>query len=159
MVHQAQTSGTNGTNGTSGSSPLVPGLDNEVLTSDGSGGIVAEANFTYNGPDGVLTLNASYDKVNTKTSTNISTTTIIDTFGTDFGCSAIFEYCITNTNGYKRMGQVFSTWDNASAVFTDISSPDLNGSTADLVWKVQVNSGSVELIATISVDTWEFSFG
>ena len=53
------------------------------------------------------------------------------------------------------MGQVFSTWDNASAVFTDISSPDLNGSTADLVWKVQVNSGSVELIATISVDTWD----
>jgi hypothetical protein len=133
----------------------VPGLDNEVLTSDGSGGIVAESNFTYNGSDSVLTLTGSYDKVNTKSVPNISTTTTIDTFGTDFGCSAIFEYCITNNSGYKRMGQVFSTWDNASAVFTDISSPDLNGLTTGLIWKVTVTSGSVELIANIGSGTWD----
>jgi hypothetical protein len=41
------TSGTNGTSGTSGTSPTVPGLNNEVLTSDGSGGIVAESNMTF----------------------------------------------------------------------------------------------------------------
>jgi hypothetical protein len=53
------------------------------------------------------------------------------------------------------MGQVFSTWDTSSAVFTDVSSPDLNGSTAALIWKVQVVSGSVELVATISAGTWD----
>ena len=45
----AGTSGTSGTNGTSGTSVSVPGLNNEVLTSDGSGGIVAESNMTFDG--------------------------------------------------------------------------------------------------------------
>ena len=53
------------------------------------------------------------------------------------------------------MGQVFATWDGTNAVFTDISSPDLNGSTAALVWKVQVSSSQVELISTISSGTWK----
>jgi len=41
--------GTSGTDGTSGVSPTVGGLDNEVLTSDGSGGITSETNLTFNG--------------------------------------------------------------------------------------------------------------
>ena len=53
------------------------------------------------------------------------------------------------------MGQVFSTWDGSSAVFTDVSSPDLNGVTSAFEWKVNVTSGNVELVALISVGTWD----
>ena len=53
------------------------------------------------------------------------------------------------------MGQVYSTWDTLSATFTDVSSPDLNGSTAGLVWKVGVAGGSVNLEAQISSGTWD----
>jgi hypothetical protein len=125
------------------------------LTSDGSGNINAETTFTYNGTDRILTLTSSYDKVNTVTQTTVGSTQVIDTFSSDFGCSSIFEYCITESLGNKRMGQVFATWDTSSAVFTDISSPDLNGSTAGLVWKVQINSGQVELVANIFSGTWD----
>jgi hypothetical protein len=55
------------------------------------------------------------------------------------------------------MGQVYTTWNNSNAVYTDVSSPDLNGSTSNFVWKVQVNGGTgdVELVAVISGDTWD----
>ena len=52
------------------------------------------------------------------------------------------------------MGQVYGVWDTSSATFTDVSSPDLNGSTAGLVWKLQVNAPNVELVATISSGNW-----
>jgi hypothetical protein len=53
------------------------------------------------------------------------------------------------------MGQVYTTWDTSSAVFTDISSPDLNSSTAGFVWKVQVTSGNVELVCSITSGSWD----
>ncbi len=125
------------------------------MTSDGSGGIVAESGFTYNGVDKVLTLTQSYDKVDTKSELGVTTTQVIDSFGPDFGCAAFFEYCITESGGAKRMGQVYSTWNATSAVFTDVSTPDLGGSTAGFVWKVSVGGGTVNLDATISSGTWD----
>jgi hypothetical protein len=53
------------------------------------------------------------------------------------------------------MGQVYATWDTSSATFTDVSSPDLNASTAGLIWKVTVGGGTVNLDATISSGTWD----
>ena len=53
------------------------------------------------------------------------------------------------------MGQVFATWDSSSAVFTDISSPDLNGDTYGLRWVVAVAGTNVELIAQIGDGTWD----
>jgi hypothetical protein len=54
------------------------------------------------------------------------------------------------------MGQVYATWDGSSAVWTDVSSPDLNGSTANLIWKVAISGGStVDLIAVIFGGTWD----
>ncbi len=53
------------------------------------------------------------------------------------------------------MGQVFATWDSSSAVFTDVSSPDLNASTAGLTWQVVIASANVELVAKITTGTWE----
>jgi len=106
-----------------------------------------------------LTLNQSYDKVDTVSSTAVSTSGTIDSFTPDFGCAAFFEYCITESGGAKRMGQVYATWDIAGAAFTDVSTPDLNGSTADFVWKVNVAGGTVNLDAQIAGGTWDILVG
>jgi hypothetical protein len=53
------------------------------------------------------------------------------------------------------MGQIMATWDGSGAVFTDNSTPDLNSSTADFKWKVQLNGTTVELVADIVSGTWD----
>ena len=48
-VIETMTNGVSGTSGTSGTSITVPGSNNQVLTSDGAGSLVAEANLTFDG--------------------------------------------------------------------------------------------------------------
>jgi hypothetical protein len=43
------TRGTSGTAGTSGTSITIPGANNQLLTSNGSGSLVAESNLTFDG--------------------------------------------------------------------------------------------------------------
>ena len=52
------------------------------------------------------------------------------------------------------MGQIYAVWDNTSATHTDVASPDLNGSTSNYIWKVDVNGGSLELGCGINGGTW-----
>jgi hypothetical protein len=101
---QAILSGSSGTNGTSGTSPVVSGLNNEVLTSDGSGGIVAESNMTF---DGTL-LNITgrtdiYDTIGNIPSLNIfsqhnypqHSSLLIDSEGTPTGNTKLYGAEIT----------------------------------------------------------------
>jgi flavoprotein len=53
------------------------------------------------------------------------------------------------------MGQVYATWNSTLSTFTDISSPDLVGSTAGLKWDVYVIAPNVFLTAKISSGTWD----
>jgi hypothetical protein len=53
------------------------------------------------------------------------------------------------------MGQIYAVWDTANATHTDVSSPDLNGSTAGFVWKVDMITGSLQLSCAISSGTWD----
>jgi hypothetical protein len=53
------------------------------------------------------------------------------------------------------MGQVYAVWDTNGATHTDVSSPDLIGSTGGYTWKVQVNSGSLELACNVSAGNWD----
>ena len=53
------------------------------------------------------------------------------------------------------MGTVYAVWDTNSGTSTDVSSPDLNGSTANLVWKFGVSGGIARLEAAISGGTWD----
>jgi hypothetical protein len=122
--------------------------------SDGSGGITSSSNFTYNVGDNVLTLFSSISKVNSITVDTISAGQLIQSFTTDTGCAAIFEYCVTESGGAKRMGQIYAVWDNATATHTDVASPDLNSSTANYIWKVDVSGGSLELTCAINGGTW-----
>jgi hypothetical protein len=70
------------------------------------------------------------------------------------GCAALFEYCITENGGNKRMGQIYAVWDSGNATHTDVSSPDLNGSTAGYIWKVQINGSDLELACNVTSGTW-----
>jgi hypothetical protein len=53
------------------------------------------------------------------------------------------------------MGQIYAVWDGSSATHTDVSSPDLNGSTGGFIWKVQINGGFLELACNITAGTWD----
>ena len=123
--------------------------------SDGSGGVISSSAFTYNTTTKVQTLTSSYVKVDTKSATAVSATQVIDSFATNFGCAAFYEYCLTESGGAKRMGQIYATWDGSAAAFTDVSSPDLNGSTADLIWKVGISGGNVQLVANVLSGSWD----
>jgi hypothetical protein len=146
--------GTSGTSGSSGLSPLISGQTNEVLISDGLGGVQSDQSFTYDITNNTLNLNSSFFKTNTITLTGITNSIDVNVFDVNFGCSAIFEYCISEDNGAKRMGQVFSTWDSNDATFTDISTPDLNFSTTSFRWFVTVDNGNVKLIPIILSGSW-----
>jgi len=52
------------------------------------------------------------------------------------------------------MGQIYAVWDGSSATHTDVSSPDLNGSTAGYIWKVQINGGFLELACNVTSGNW-----
>jgi hypothetical protein len=86
---------------------------------------------------------------------NVNASRIIQSFNPNVGCAALFEYCITENGGAKRMGQIYAVWDGSSATHTDVSSPDLNGSTAGYIWKVQINSPTdLELACNVTTGTW-----
>jgi hypothetical protein len=65
------TQGIQGIQGLLGSTPTVPGSNNEVLTSNGAGAIVAESNLTFDGSlltinDRLLTTSSTYPNINTQ---------------------------------------------------------------------------------------------
>jgi collagen type I alpha len=66
------TQGITGTKGAQGTNPTAPGSNNEMLTSDGAGGIVAEANFTFDGSTAYLDGNLQIEQ---QTLTDASTVT------------------------------------------------------------------------------------
>jgi hypothetical protein len=53
------------------------------------------------------------------------------------------------------MGQIYAVWDTSSATHTDVSSPDLNASTANFIWKVDIIIGNLELSCSIGGGTWD----
>jgi hypothetical protein len=152
-------SGSSGTNGSSGQSVSITGGYGELLTSDGNGGVDSQPNLIYTtgNTHNVLTINDSYIRVVTRSFGGIEsgTTRVVDAFHVSSGCSAIFEYCVESvfpsvSIGRKRMGQIFATWDSTESVYTDVSSPDLKGSTQGFQLKVQVQGNTVFLNAEVT---------
>jgi hypothetical protein len=81
---------------------------------------------------------------------------VIDTLPVSTGCSAIFEYCITElSTGNTRVGQIMATWRGSDTAFTDYSTPDLVGSTSDFTWSVESDGTNVTLVAEIDNYVWQ----
>jgi hypothetical protein len=58
-----------------------------------------------------------------------------------------------------RAGFVMSVWDSSTATYTDVSTPDLNGSTLGLNFSVIVSGSNVLLKANATSGTWTVKVG
>ena len=81
-------------------------------------------------------------------------TNIITTIPTTSGCSANFDYCVTENGGAMRAGTVKVVWNNSSAGYTDYSTTDIVGSTSGISFTADVSGGNVRLNAVITSGTW-----
>jgi hypothetical protein len=81
-------------------------------------------------------------------------TNIITTIPVTSGCSANFDYCVTENGGAMRAGTVKVVWNNSSAGYTDYSTTDIVGSTSGISFTADVSGGNVRLNAVITSGTW-----
>jgi hypothetical protein len=128
------------------------------LTSDGtSQGAIAQSGLTYDG-NSLIILGNQF--IESQSGSSISTTGVtITSLPTSTGSSAYFEYVIKNGSGYMRAGFVMAVWDSATATYTDVSTPDLNGSTLGLTFSVVVSAPNVILKANVTSGTWTVKVG
>jgi hypothetical protein len=81
--------------------------------------------------------------------------TVVDTFPTSSGQSSQYEYYLVKpSDNSTRTGVVMATWDTANVVWTEYSTPDLNGTTEAVDFRVVISSGNVQLRALITSGTW-----
>ena len=71
------------------------------------------------------------------------------------GCSADFNYYVHEIGGAMRAGTIKSVWNNSSAGYTDVSTTDIDGSTSDLEFVVEVIGTNVILKTVIFDGIWE----
>jgi len=126
-----------------------------VLTSDGTpNGAIAESGLTYDQEYLIL-----YGGQRTQTvdyATASAGTTLIDSFPTSTGSSCHFEYVVIEHNlNYRRSGVVMAVWNNTSARFTEYSTPDLDGSTLGIEFRVVVVGSDVQLQSEVSTGDWD----
>ena len=152
------TSGINGTSGTSGTgfNTISNPIDNRILTSTGSTNSAnAESNLTFDGT--ILELNGT-QKLNSSTHTSLGIgTTIIGTYSISISNSIWVDYIINDSVSF-RSGTLMSVHNNSITTYTDISTPDLGVSTTPFVLSTDINTGNIQVIATISTGTWDIKF-
>ena len=141
----------------------MSGNDNEVLTSNGAGGITSEPNLTFDGTTlGITgdTIEQGNQSLQSCRETGVTTTTLICRFPFISGSSATFDYYVydTGTNA-MRSGIVMTVWDGTNTAFTDSSTPDLNASTAAVKFYTVITGPNLELYAAIGGGTWNISVG
>jgi len=83
-----------------------------------------------------------------------STGTIL-TFAQSASKGAIVEYVVYDTNNYQRTGQVMASWDSSgNLVQNEVSTGDLNGSTAGIKLQFSVSGSDLLLRHGITSGTW-----
>lgn len=83
-------------------------------------------------------------------------TETVDSFATSLGSSALFHYTATNGTA-QRSGMFLATWLGALIDGSEESTPDVGGSTDDLVLSVDINAGQVRFRATAASNNWSVS--
>lgn len=109
------------------------------------------------GGGGSTTVTNNYDAgtpfENSDVDTGVET---VDTFATSLGSGAVWHYTCTNGTA-QRSGIFIATWLGATADGSEESTPDVGGSTADLVLSVDISAGVVRLRATAASNNWSVS--
>jgi len=139
----------------SGSSvTILNNANNRLTTATGNfNEFNAESNLTFDGS--FLSLTGS---LNIHSAGNASITTgqtEILSFPTTEGKSANFDYIVYNGTTDLRAGTIIAVWNTNDATYTDISTPDLNGSTEAIEFAVAVSAGDVKLFANVSSGTFD----
>jgi hypothetical protein len=125
------------------------------LTSDGtSNGAIAQSGITYNSTGSTFVIYGTEYQQSVVSTGVTSGTTAIVTIPTSSGCSADFNYCVTESEGAKRAGTVKSVWNSSTAGYTDVSTTDISGSTSNIGFTVTVSGSDVNLNAVVSGGTW-----
>lgn len=81
---------------------------------------------------------------------------VVDTFSVSSAYAARWDYIINGTA--QRAGTVYATWteDGAAVDYTEISTPDVNGTTIGSVsFTVTYSAGVINLNAVVSAGTWD----
>jgi hypothetical protein len=131
-----------------------------ILTSDGTPhGAIAESGLTYNSTTQALTLYGEEFQRSENVSSLTTGTSVVSTIPTSSGCSANFDYCVTESGGAMRSGIVKAVWNNSTAGYTDVSTTDIVGSTEGIEFTVDVSGGNVRLNAVITSGTWTVKVG
>jgi len=131
-----------------------------VLTSDGTpDGAIAESGFTYNSSSESLILYGDEFQRSENVGSLTTGTSVVSTIPTSSGCSANFDYCVTENSGAMRSGTVKAVWNNSTAGYTDISTTDIVESTSGIEFTVDVSGGNVRLNAVVTSGTWTVKVG
>lgn len=107
------------------------------------------------GGGGTTTVTNTYDAGEPYENSDVDIgTENVDTFATSLGSGALWTYTITNGSA-QRSGIFIGTWSGATADGSEDSTPDIGGSTSDVVLSVDISAGSVRLRATAASDNWQ----
>lgn len=82
---------------------------------------------------------------------------VIDSFAASEGREfVVYNYKVRGSNGGEgsRSGMIIANWRGTSIDYAETKTPDVGGITTPVAFSVQVNSGNVELVATVSTNNW-----
>jgi hypothetical protein len=116
--------------------------------------VIAQSGITYNSTGSTFVIYGTEYQQSVVATSITSGTTAIVTIPTASGCSADFNYCVTESAGAKRAGTVKSVWNSSTAGYTDVSTTDISGSTSNIGFTVTVGGSDVNLNAVVSGGTW-----
>ena len=123
-----------------GTAPTLNTLERPDILIGGGGNTIINNN-TYSGGTPV-------------SNTDIDTgTENVDSFATSLGVGCIWHYTASKGTAY-RTGIFTATWNTTTADGAETSTPDVGGSTDDLVLSVDLSAGTVRFRATAASDNW-----
>jgi hypothetical protein len=85
-------------------------------------------------------------------------TSTISTIPVSSGNSAVYDYYVSDGTN-RRAGTVIAVWDGTLSVFTEYSTPDLNGSTTGISFSTTISGGNILLQVVVTAGTWTVKVG
>ena len=134
---------------------------NSIVTSDGSGTTVyGHSTLLFDGNTLELTGDTKFEGDRYDQSANVVASTIgynnIHSIPTASGTSVYFHYVVKErTNGYMRSGSVMTVNNGTNSSYTDVSTPDIVGSTKDIQFSVRISGSDLQLRADVISGSWD----
>ena len=99
----------------------------------------------------------SYVKILSGVHTGKTADDIVFSVADTVGQGGIFDYCVTESGGARRVGTIMAVWNSGSDTvdYTESSTNDLGGSTTGIYFEAAIASNNFELTAKITAGTWD----